>query len=122
MTTAAEKKSKRPAVLDAITRETTIHVHKYVHGRSFKKRAPSAVKAIKAAAVKLMGTTDVRLDPLLNKAVWNHGIRNVPHRLRVRMARRRNEDEDAKEKMYTIVSHVRVSSFKGLETEVVDEE
>ena len=71
------------------------------------------MKAIKAFAENLMGTKDVRLDPKLNKAVWNKGIKNVPHRIRVRLSRRRNDDEEAKEKLYTYVSHVPVISFKG---------
>lgn len=121
MVITAEKR-KRPTVADVVTRETTIHLHKYVHGRAFKKRAPTAIKAIRNSAQKLMGTSDVRIDPSLNKAVWGCGIRNVPHRLRVRFSRRRNDDEDAKEKLYTVVSHVRVVSFKGLQTETVDEE
>jgi large subunit ribosomal protein L31e len=70
----------------------------------------------------MMGTSDVRVEPSLNKAIWNHGIRNVPHRIRVRLSRRRNDDESAKEKLYTVVSFVRVASFKGLQTETVDEE
>jgi large subunit ribosomal protein L31e len=60
-----------------------------------------------------MRTKDIRLDPKLNKAVWNKGIRNVPHRIRIRLSRRRNDAEDAKEKLYTHVSHVPVTSFKG---------
>ena len=32
-----------------------------------------------------MGTTDVRLDPKLNQAVWAQGIKTVPHRLRVKL-------------------------------------
>lgn len=90
--------------------------------RQFKKRAPHAVKAIKAFAQKTMGTADVRLDPSLNKAVWSHGIKKVAHRIRVRIARKRNDDEDAKEKLYSYVSFVPVTSFKGLETAVVDDE
>lgn len=119
---SADKRTKRPTVSDVITREATVHLHKYVHGQSFKKRAPTAVKAIRAFAEKMMGTKDVRVEPSLNKAVWGHGIKNVPHRIRVRLSRRRNDDEDAKEKLYTVVSYVRVASFKGLETETVDEE
>lgn len=53
-----------------------------------------------------MGTKDVRIDAGLNKAVWAAGIKNVPHRLRVRLARKRNDNEDAKEKLYTVVEHV----------------
>ena len=40
-------------------------------------------------------------------------FRNVPFRVRVRLARRRNEDEDSTHKLYTLVTHVRVDSFKG---------
>jgi large subunit ribosomal protein L31e len=68
-----------------------------------------------------MGTNDVRVDVKLNKAVWTQGVRNVPTRVRVRLARRRNEDEDAKDKMYTLVTHVPVTSFSGLQTKNVSE-
>merc|ERR1719473_566458 len=66
-----------------------------------------------------MGTTDVRVDTKLNKFVWSSGIRNVPKRVRVRLSRKRNEDEDAKSKMFTLVQHVPVESFKGLQTQNV---
>merc|ERR1719476_492990 len=66
-----------------------------------------------------MGTKDVRIDTKLNKAVWAQGVRNVPKRIRVRFSRKRNEDEDAKEKMFTLVQHIPVESFKNLQTEVV---
>lgn len=81
--------------------------------RAFKKRAPSAIKAIKQFATKAMGTTDVRIDPTMNVAIWSRGIRNVPHRLRIQLSRRRNEAEDAAEKLYTLVTPITVSSFKG---------
>lgn len=131
MTTAKTAQSSKPkrTVLDVVTRECTIHMHKYVHGkykpkiiishllfpfRSFKKRAPSAVKAIRTFAQKNMFTEDVRLDPKLNKMIWSHGIKNVPHRIRVRLERKRNDDEDAKNKLYTLVTYVPVTSFKGI--------
>jgi len=60
-----------------------------------------------------MGTPDVRIDTKLNKAVWAKGIRNVPYRIRVKLSRRRNEDEESVHKLYTLVTHVPVSSFKG---------
>merc|ERR1719408_502915 len=62
-----------------------------------------------------MSTRDVRIDTKLNKAVWSTGVRNVCKRIRVRMSRKRNEDEDATEKMFTLVQHVPVESFKGLQ-------
>jgi len=54
---------------------------------TFKKRAPRALQAIRDFARKTMGTEDVRIDTLLNKFLWSKGIRNVPHRVRVRLHR-----------------------------------
>ncbi len=115
-----DKKSKS-ALSEVITREYTIHLHKRLHGVGFKKRAPRAIKEIKKFAQKQMGTDDVRIETRLNKFVWSQGVRNVPFRVRVRLARRRNEDEDSTHKLYTLVSIVPVRSFKGLQTENVDE-
>ncbi|KAL0945880.1 hypothetical protein HGRIS_012163 [Hohenbuehelia grisea] len=112
----------RSALQDVVTREYTIHLHKRVHGRSFKKRAPWAVKSVVDFAQKAMGTADVRIDPKLNQALWAQGIKTVPHRLRVKLERKRNDEENAKEKLYTYASHVPVASFKGLQTTVVDAE
>lgn len=53
----------------------------------FKRRAPRAVKEIKKFAQKAMGTSDVRIDQKLNQAVWNNGVKAVPYRIRVRIAR-----------------------------------
>ena len=70
-----------------MTREYTIHLHKRVHGQSFKKRAPHAVKSVVEFATKAMGTTDVRIDPKLNQELWSRGIKSVPHRIRVKLER-----------------------------------
>ncbi|KAJ1301267.1 hypothetical protein OPQ81_003674 [Rhizoctonia solani] len=122
--TKSEKKTgkTRSALQDVVTREYTVHLHKLVHGRSFKKRAPWAVKSVVHFAQKAMGVNDVRLDPKLNQELWKQGIKNVPHRVRVKLERKRNDDEDAKEKLYVYASHVPVASFKGLQTVVVDAE
>lgn len=50
---------------------------------------------MKEFARKQMGTKKVLLDVGLNAAIWGKGIKNVPHRIRVRLSRRRNDDEDA---------------------------
>jgi large subunit ribosomal protein L31e len=118
-TQMATSKRPRASVPDLVTREYTIHLHKYVHGKQFKRRAPTSVKAIRQFAQRVMKTQDVRLDPQLNKAVWAQGIRNVPHRIRVRLARLRNDADDAAEKLYTLVTYVPVKSFKELQTEVI---
>merc|ERR1711903_77133 len=94
-----DKKINRTA--DVVTREYTIHLHKLLHGVGFKKRAPRAVKECKKFAQKVMGTEDVRVDVKLNKYLWSKGIKAVPFRVRVRLARKRNDDEEAKEKLYT---------------------
>ena len=69
------------------------------------------------------GTLDVRLDPQLNKRVWESGIKATPYRLRVRISRKRNDEEGAKEKLYSYVQAVNVKDrdAKGLQTVVVEE-
>ncbi|KAL7866248.1 hypothetical protein SRHO_G00114950 [Serrasalmus rhombeus] len=116
-----EKKKGRSAINEVVTREYTINIHKRIHGISFKKRAPRAIKEIRKFAVKEMGTPDVRIDTRLNKAVWAKGVRNVPYRMRVRLSRKRNEDEDSPNKLYTLVTYVPVTTYKGLQTVNVDE-
>jgi len=108
---------------DVVTREYTIHMRKLLHGVGFKKRAPRAVKEVKAFAKKMMGTDDVRLDTKLNKFLWSQGIKGVPGRVRVRLARKRNDDEEATDKLYTLCTHVPVErhAYKGLQTVNVDE-
>merc|ERR1711964_219338 len=119
---AMVKESKKARTLEPCTRDYTIHVHKMVQGIQFKKRAPTVVHRIKNFAEKAMKTNDVRIDTKLNKHIWSNGVRNVAKRVRVRLSRMRNEDEDAKENMYTLVQHVPVESFKGLQTEKVEED
>ncbi|GMG24469.1 unnamed protein product [Ambrosiozyma monospora] len=107
---------------EAVTREYTINLHKRLHGVQFKKRAPKAVKEIKKFAKLHMGTEDVRLDPKLNVELWKRGIQGVPFRLRLRISRKRNEEEDAKSKMFSLVENVNVATVKGLNTQVVEDD
>eukprot|EP00049_Salpingoeca_infusionum_P016916 m.351167 g.351167 ORF g.351167 m.351167 type:complete len:123 (+) comp16185_c0_seq1:51-419(+) len=114
-----EKKEKKE-IGEETTQEFTINLHKRIHGFGFKKRAPRAVKEIKKFASKAMNTSDVRLDSTLNKFVWSKGIRNVPYRVRVRIQRLRNPDEEAKSKLYSLVTYVPVDSFKGLSNKTIE--
>ncbi|KAL4571855.1 hypothetical protein LXL04_018621 [Taraxacum kok-saghyz] len=109
---------------EVVTREYTINLHKRLHGCTFKKKAPKAIKEIRKFAQKAMGTTDVRVDVKLNKYVWSRGIRSVPRRVRVRIARKRNDDEDAKEELYSLVTvaEIPAEGMKGLGTKVIDDE
>ncbi|UOH79665.1 hypothetical protein LQV05_000674 [Cryptococcus neoformans] len=114
-------RTPRSALHDVVTREYTIHLHKRVHDLSFKKKAPKAIKEIVKFAQKSMGVNDVRVSPGLNQAVWARGVRSPPRRIRVRLERKRNDDEGAKEKLYVVASVVEgVTSFKGLQTVVVE--
>jgi large subunit ribosomal protein L31e len=73
-----------------------------------------------------MGTTDVRIDVKLNKHIWSSGIRSAPRRVRVRIARKRNDEEDAKEKLYSLVTVAEVppppEGLKGLGTKIVEDD
>ncbi|XP_013969902.1 60S ribosomal protein L31-like [Canis lupus familiaris] len=89
--------------------------------RTGRKERRRALKDIRKFAMKELGTPDVRIDTRLNKAVWAKGIRNVPYRIRVRLSRKRNEDEDSPNKLYTLVTYVPVTTLKNLQTVNVDE-
>jgi len=125
MSPAAKKPEKKPGkstINEVVTREYTIHMHKRIFGIGSKRRAPRAIKAIRDFAQKQMGTQDVRIDTRLNKHLWSKGVKGVPVRVRVRLARKRNEDEDSIHKLYTYVTHVPIASFKGVHTTNVDSE
>ncbi|XP_033730392.1 60S ribosomal protein L31-like [Pecten maximus] len=119
---AGKGEKKKQTINEVITKECTINVHKRIHGIGFKKRAPRAIKAVRKFAEKMMGTPDVRIDTRLNKHVWSQGVRNVPYRVRVRLARKRNDDEDSTNRFYTLVTYVPCASFKGSQTINVDNE
>lgn len=82
-----QERKQRSALSDVVTREYTIHLHPRVHDQAFKKRAPKGVKAVREFAQKAMGTKDVRIDPSLNDYLWKRGVKDVPRRIRVRLAR-----------------------------------
>ncbi|XP_055150416.1 large ribosomal subunit protein eL31-like [Symphalangus syndactylus] len=109
-----EKKKGLSAINEVVTREYTINIHKCLHGVDFKKHAPRALKEILKSAMKEMGTPDVCIDTRLNKAFWAKGIKNVPYRIRVRLSRKRNADEDSPNKLYTSVTYIPFTTFKNL--------
>ncbi|VDN18971.1 unnamed protein product [Gongylonema pulchrum] len=117
-----QEKKARGTMVEVVTREYTINLHKRIHGVGFKKRAPRAIKEVRKFAEQQMGTKDVRVDTRLNKFLWSRGVKNVPFRVRVRLSRRRNDDEDSPHRLYTLVTHVPVTTFKKLTTVNVDSE
>ncbi|KAL4669047.1 hypothetical protein H8959_007601, partial [Pygathrix nigripes] len=89
-----EKKKGHSAINEVVTREYTIDIHKCIHGVGFKKRFPRELKEIWQSAMKEV-----------NKAVWAKGIKNDPYRIRMRLSRNRNKDEDSPNKLYTLVTY-----------------
>ncbi|OEL37045.1 60S ribosomal protein L31 [Dichanthelium oligosanthes] len=122
----AEKKQRPSGARkdEVVTREYTINLHKRLHGCTFKKKAPNAIKEIRKFTQKAMGTTDVRIDGKLNKHIWSSGIRSVPRRIRVRIARKRNDEEDAKEELYSLVTvtEIPAEGLRGLGTKLVEDD
>lgn len=107
-----------------ICKITEIYCFVVLINSTFKKKAPNAIKEIRKFAQKAMGTNDVRVDVKLNKQVWSRGIRSVPRRIRVRIARKRNDDEDAKEELYSLVTvaEIPAEGLKGLSTKIIEED
>ncbi|XP_018495375.1 60S ribosomal protein L31 [Galendromus occidentalis] len=116
----AKTHKSKSSLNEVVTRECTINLHKHTYKVGLKKKAPRAIKVIRQFAQKAMGTTDVRIDTRLNRHLWTRGIRAPPFRIRVRLQRRRNEDDDSPNKLYTLVSVVMVDTFKGLQNVTVE--
>merc|ERR1712138_157417 len=108
---------ERKGEIQPAVRDYTLNMHKRLQGIAFKKRAPRYVRDIRRFAQKEMHTQDVRVDTQLNRHMWSRGIRNVPRLVRVRVSRKKNEEEDAKEPFYSTVQLLEVESFAGLQTE-----
>merc|ERR1711959_359983 len=105
---------ERKGEVQPAVRDYTLNMHKRLQGIAFKKRAPRSVRDIRRFAQKEMHTQDVRVDTQLNSHMWSRGIRNVPRLVRVRISRKKNEEEDAKQPFYSTVQLLEVESFAGL--------
>ena len=113
-----KKGSRKP---ETVSYETTIHMSKLLKKKTFHKRAPIAIKRIKAFAKRMMKTKDNRVDSSLNTFVWSRGVKGVPSRIRVRIDRKVAEAAEGakKKRFYTVISNVPVASFKNLTTKTV---
>ena len=88
--------------------------------------------SIRKFAQKAMCTEDVRIDPTVNKYVWSKGVHNVPRRIRVRLSRKVNEEDEENKtvgylfheviaQFYTYVEVLSVPTFHNLQTKVANE-
>ncbi|GFS43875.1 ribosomal protein L31e family protein [Actinidia rufa] len=75
-------------------------------------------------ALTRMVSTNLSLPSHLTRIITQLGIRSVPRRVRVRIARKRNDDEDAKEELYSLVTvaEIPAEGLKGLGTKVIEED
>ncbi|CAN4091469.1 unnamed protein product [Withania somnifera] len=96
---------------EVVTREYTINLHKCLHGCTFKKKAPTDIKEIRKFVMKTMGTKDREES-------------KCPKEGRVHIARKRNDDEDAKEELYSLVTvtEIPLEGLKGLGTKIIEDE
>ncbi|CAA6672334.1 unnamed protein product [Spirodela intermedia] len=125
---------------EVVTREYTINLHKRLHGwvlhefhmqrrrelsilQHIQEEGPEGNQGDQKVRPEGDGDTDVRVDVKLNKQIWSRGIRSVPRRVRVRISRKRNDDEDAKEELYSLVTvaEIPAEGLKGLGTKVIEE-
>jgi len=114
---AAEKKPLEP-----VKKVFTFNLHRALQGFRSKQRAARAIREIKAFVQREMKVNKVTILPSLNIKLWENGIRHVPHRVRLEVARKRATDDDKADEMVAEVGDSPVTGeykFKGLLTQVV---
>ncbi|MBR9701684.1 50S ribosomal protein L31e [Candidatus Pacearchaeota archaeon] len=82
------KKKSEPKT-DKLEREYVIPIRNKIKHAVRYKKTPKAMKTIKEFLVRHMKVRDrdlskVKIDGYLNEAVWQRGIKNPPHKIRVR--------------------------------------
>ncbi|MBU2053163.1 MAG: 50S ribosomal protein L31e [Nanoarchaeota archaeon] len=83
----AKKKSEAKA--DKIEREYVIPLRRKVKHAVRYKKTPKAIRTIKEFLAKHMKVYDrdlkkIKIDGYLNEAVWRRGIKNPPHKIKVK--------------------------------------
>jgi large subunit ribosomal protein L31e len=98
----AEKREKN---LNPVTKLITFNVHRALLGYRSKQRAGRAIREIKKYVAKDLQVEHVTIDPKLNVKLWEGGIRHIPHRLRLKVIRKRSvvDSKDNKEQMIAVV-------------------
>ncbi len=74
------KKEETKTVLE---RTYNIPLRKEYHKVPRWKRTPKAVRAVKKFLVRHMKSEDPKLGPALNEKLWQHGMKNPPHHVKV---------------------------------------
>ncbi len=78
----AKKEEKSKIVLE---REYIIPLRKEFQKAPKYKRAKKTIKALKEFLAKHMKSDNIKLGKYLNLKVWEHGIKNPPHKVKVKV-------------------------------------
>ncbi len=78
----AKKEEKSKVVLE---REYIIPLRKEFQKAPKYKRAKKTIKALKEFLAKHMKSDNIKIGKYLNLKVWEHGIKNPPHKLKVKV-------------------------------------
>jgi len=86
--------------------ECSLNLHKRTFGVKFKNRVSKAIKEIRKFSNKLTKVKTIRIDPLLNNFLCRGGTKRVPHRIRIRLSKRRYLTEGEIENWMVYVSFI----------------
>ncbi len=114
---SGESKKVKKDLNKELTRDYTLNLHKRLFKIQFKKRGKRAIREIKKFATQQMHVQDIRIDAELNHYIWMNGIRDTPNKVRIRISKKKSQDEDAKEPYFCLVQNVDVEDFSHLRTE-----
>jgi len=78
----AKKEEKSKVVLE---REYIIPLRKEFQKAPSYKRAKKTIKALKEFLAKHMKSDNIKIGKYLNLKVWEHGIKNPPHKVKVKV-------------------------------------
>ncbi len=77
------KKEEKPKI--SIEREYVIPLRKEFQKTPKYKRAKKTISAVKEFLIKHMKSDNIKLGKYLNLKVWENGIKNPPHKLKVKV-------------------------------------
>jgi len=86
--------------------ECSLNLHKRTFGVKFKNRVSKAIKEIRKFSNKLTKVKTIRIDPSLNNFLCKGGTKRVPHKVRVRLSKRRYLTDGEMENWMVYVSFI----------------
>lgn len=93
--------------------ECSLNLHKRTFGVKFKNRVAKAIKEIRKFSNKLTEIKTIRIDPLLNNFLCKGGSKRVPHRIRIRLSKRKFLVDGQNEDWMVYVSFIENKNYKN---------